>query len=603
MTREDTEDAAQRELVERDTQLAHLARAIDQARDGGGTVISVHGAAGTGRSRLLAAAAARAHDADLQVLSATGRELERDFSFGVAFQLLEPAWLAGAIDRPDRRHEGAPDLMALLGSTQALGADNGTDRFATVHRLFALIRELALGGAAGGRAGLAIVVDDAHRADRPSLELLAYLAARISDLPIALVAAVCDGAPGHDDPGLRALDHAVPRVALRTSELSMHAVGTLVRGAIPGADAGLCDACATTTAGIPFLLIELLSEARRIGVDDHDGAERIARLCPPAVVRRVRERLTELPAAATRLVDALVAIGEPAPVQRAAAVAQLDSALAAGAAGPLAVAGLLRPGIPLAPASPLIAAAIRASIPAAEWEHLKHRATEHHRPLWTIDDHGALWPAHETVSAAPSPSAQQPGPTPAQRLAVAQMMVQGSIWAQDRPQIRHLARLAWGDGSLLDGPNPDAALATLLADALLLTDDLELCLEIVGHPWFSTAERDAPGLRARAGSCRAWSLYHQGRVPTALAEAQAISTILALDRPSTAHSIAGALAACRLQRGEIREAAAALAMLERPEELTDLALGVLLDVRAQLRLVESRPQDALRDALEAGVRL
>ncbi|MGH2877938.1 MAG: AAA family ATPase, partial [Solirubrobacteraceae bacterium] len=420
MTPEGIANAARHELVEREIQLGQLGRAIGQARDGAGTVIYVQGAAGTGRSRLLTAAAELAQDAGLQVLSATGRGLERDFPFGVALQLLEPAWHAQAVDRPDRNREAAPDLMGLLGSVQSFDATNGTDRFATVHRLFALIRELALGPTAGGRGGLAIVVDDAHRADRLSLELLAYLAARIADLPIALLAAVCDGVTPRDSPGLRALSHAPNAVHVGIDALSVDGVATLVRTRLPGATRELCDAFAAATAGNPYLLVEVLREARRLDLDVRDGADRIGRLCPPAVVRSVRARLADLPTEATRLADALAAIGEPASVERAAAIAQLDGAVAAGMAGALAAAGVLRAGLPLAPASPLVAAAIRASIPPAEWEQLQGHASEHHRPAWPVDDPRTIWPEHGLTAAGPPTAAQQPSPTPAQRLALAE---------------------------------------------------------------------------------------------------------------------------------------------------------------------------------------
>ncbi|MGH2856792.1 MAG: AAA family ATPase, partial [Solirubrobacteraceae bacterium] len=556
----------------------------------------VNGPAGTGRSRLLEAAASLAREAGMRVLTAMGRELERDFPFGITIQLLEAVKRAPAAGEPERHADDSPDLVAhLLDSAASSGDQDAGDRFATIHRLFALIQELAVQRERDSQAGLAILVDDAHSADPPSLELLVYVAARIADLPIALIASARDGASAPDNRGLEALRDAVATVSIETTDLSIEATMTMVTRTLPGAERDVCDACADATGGNPFLLAELLDEAKRLGLDVRDGAGEIAQLCPPTVVSRVRARLAELPHDAITLVHALAAIGSPATIEQAAVIAELDEAVAARAADALAAAGLVGPGVPLALACPLLGTAVRSGFAPVERQRLERRAAEE-QPIEAAEREAAA------SMSLPVPM-QRLTPTPAQRLAVAQLMVQGSIWGQGRGQIRHLARLAWGDGSLLNGPNPDAALATLLADALLLADDLELCLEIVGHPWFSSAEHDAPGVRARAGSCRAWSLYHQGNVPAALAEAEAVSAFLSLDRPSTAHSIGGVIAACLLQRRQLDEAEAALSMLERPDELTDLSLGVLLDMRAQLRLADGRPQEALEDAIEAGRRL
>ncbi len=64
----------------------------------------------------------------------------------------------------------------------------------------------------------------------------------------------------------------------------------------------------------------------------------------------------------------------------------------------------------------------------------------------------------------------------------------------------------------------------------------------------------------------------------------------------------GALAACQLQRGELDQAEQTLSILDQPAAVEDVELPVLLDVRAQLRLAQIRPHDALADAMEAGRR-
>lgn len=90
----------------------------------------------------------------------------------------------------------------------------GDDPSALVRGLYWLTVNLASGSGSGsgrgagdgpgswpgaGPAGLLIEVDDAQWADRPSLRYLAYLAARIDELPAALVMAVRSGEEAADE--------------------------------------------------------------------------------------------------------------------------------------------------------------------------------------------------------------------------------------------------------------------------------------------------------------------------------------------------------------------------------------------------------------------
>jgi DNA-binding CsgD family transcriptional regulator len=65
----------------------------------------------------------------------------------------------------------------------------------------------------------------------------------------------------------------------------------------------------------------------------------------------------------------------------------------------------------------------------------------------------------------------------------------------------------------------------------------------------------------------------------------------------------GALACCHIQRAELAHAETALTFIGHPQVESSVHLLFLLDVRAQLRLAELRPEEALQDALDAGRRL
>ena len=78
-------------LLERGGELGVIRAAAKAVAAGEGHAVVVEGAAGIGKTALVAAARAQAAEAGLRPLSARGAELERAFGFGVVRQLLEPA--------------------------------------------------------------------------------------------------------------------------------------------------------------------------------------------------------------------------------------------------------------------------------------------------------------------------------------------------------------------------------------------------------------------------------------------------------------------------------------------------------------------------------
>jgi predicted ATPase len=73
-------DSGLAELLGRDDELAQLYDLIDGIGQRGGALV-VRGAAGIGKSALLEAAATRARERDVTVISATGRPSEARFAF------------------------------------------------------------------------------------------------------------------------------------------------------------------------------------------------------------------------------------------------------------------------------------------------------------------------------------------------------------------------------------------------------------------------------------------------------------------------------------------------------------------------------------------
>src|SRR5207244_815541 len=159
--------------------------ALDGARAGSGRLVIVEGHAGLGKSKLLAAARGFARGTGMAVLEAGASELERDFAFGVALQLLEPA-VTGAHDgERERLLAGAAGLASPLFERDGRAPGREDDLYPLLHGLFWVVSNLVERGPA------LIALDDAHWADEPSLRFLLYLAQRVAALPVAGVATAC----------------------------------------------------------------------------------------------------------------------------------------------------------------------------------------------------------------------------------------------------------------------------------------------------------------------------------------------------------------------------------------------------------------------------
>jgi DNA-binding CsgD family transcriptional regulator len=359
-------------LVGRARELEALDTALAGARAGSGRLVVIEGRPGLGKSALLAEARDRAAARGTRVLTARGNELERDFAFGVALQIFEGAVGAARGSDRDALFTGAAGHAAcLFEGAGPMGDPPGAERaFSLLHGLYWIAVNLA------ERAPLLVAVDDADRADDPSLRFLLYLAQRLDELPIAVVASIRPGEP--DAPTEPLAQLAAHRLAtlIRLEPLAPERVAQVVRGdAFPEADDVFCAACATVTGGNPFLLHELLGVLRDEGVAPTAAATgRLRQVRPETVVRTVLVRLGRLPAGAPQLARAVAVLGDDAGLRHAASLAGLEVAAAAEAADALAASDILRPGEPLAFAQPLVREAIYADIPAAERSHNHARA-------------------------------------------------------------------------------------------------------------------------------------------------------------------------------------------------------------------------------------
>jgi DNA-binding CsgD family transcriptional regulator len=395
-------------LFERETELAALSAALAAARAGTGGLVVLEGPAGIGKSRLLAEARAMADALGMTVLTARGIDLERDAPFGIAADLfaatLAKADETGPHSERARLLSGQAVLAAALFDPALFdaalfdpGAPPAADSSALVRGLYWLTVNAAANVPGEERpGGLLIQVDDAQWADRPSMSYLAYLAARIDELPAVLMIAVRSGEAAVDQQALDWLRDRPGRALVRPRALSPEAIGLMAAAelaaaelapaemaaagpaaGLPAADPAFTRACAEVTGGNPFLAAELLRALRADGIaPTASSVARVRSLVPDSVLRAVLVRLARLGEPAEQLAKAVAVLGNRAPMRQARLLAGLDATPAEQAADALAGAHIMTPGEPLRFAHPLIATSVYTDIPAFARARAHRRAAE-----------------------------------------------------------------------------------------------------------------------------------------------------------------------------------------------------------------------------------
>ncbi|MDX3458685.1 AAA family ATPase [Streptomyces sp. ME02-8801-2C] len=327
------------QLLDRRGQLAVLERAAGEARAGRGGVVLVRAGAGMGKTALLDTWADVQRPGEILVVSASGAELEQDFAFAVLRQLVEPL-LARAGDAGRARLLAGPAQLA----SHALRVE-GTGELppemspGLLHSLYWLMVHVADEGP------VALVVDDVHWADVPSVRWLEYLARRLRGLPLLLVLA------GRPDSGAGAgplLERIAGQPYCRPVDLpglDIDSVTHLVRVSLGPCEPGFAAACASATEGNPLLLRELLRTLadNQVGAAD-DQAHLVEEFRGRILARTVVRRLADEPEPVLRLARALVVLGDGATWKTAAELAGLGESTARELGGRLRRIGVLASG-------------------------------------------------------------------------------------------------------------------------------------------------------------------------------------------------------------------------------------------------------------------
>jgi DNA-binding CsgD family transcriptional regulator len=345
-------------LLEREAELAAVGRLLD-----GGGVLVVEGGAGIGKTALVVEGCERARRRGWQVLRGSGSELETGFAFGVVRQLFERELASADPQERDGLLAGpaVPAGELLAGRAGLPGVHDMS--FAMVHGLYWLTVNMA------ARRPVLVAVDDAHWADTASLRWLAYLAARLEGLQVAVMVALRPAEPLSSQGPLLAIRARAP--AVRPALLSAAAVATIVRATLgAGTPDARCNALTEASGGNPFYLAELIrAEAQEpAGRADADRAPGPA---GDVVASRVEARIRQLDRGALGLAQALAVLGDGCQLRQAAAIAGLNFASAIRLAAGLVRVEVLASTDPPCFLHPIVRAAVAASL-AGDERHAAH---------------------------------------------------------------------------------------------------------------------------------------------------------------------------------------------------------------------------------------
>jgi DNA-binding CsgD family transcriptional regulator len=364
--------AAGNELVGREAELAALRQFVDALAEGPRGAI-IRGEAGIGKTVLWRAAVEAGEQGGADVLATRCAEAEMPLALGGVGDLIETALaeVADQLAEPQRR------LLAVVVGLEA-PPDEAPDHLAVPRAFLAYLRALS------ARSPVLLAIDDAHWLDPASQRILAFVARRVGDAPVGILATVRGNVADPFD--LRqAFDQRFTEI--RVGALSIGALHHLIRTRL-----GLRIPRPTVarvheaSGGNPMFALEFARVA----------AAAVGPLpMPSSLEQLVRERVTGLPGEIVALLATVAAVERPTATLLEAVVddarAVLDAASTAGVvtASP---AGVVRVAHPL-----LAAAAYGVLAPAARRElHARLAAASkdpeeqaRHVALSTFDPDGA----------------------------------------------------------------------------------------------------------------------------------------------------------------------------------------------------------------------
>jgi class 3 adenylate cyclase/tetratricopeptide (TPR) repeat protein len=328
-------------LVGRADELERLSARVRSLAEGWGTITTVIGEAGLGKSRLLVELLQSAVAGRITVLRGTGIAVGQNLSYHPFVELIRrwadiadddvenvaSAMLDAAVGAlPDTYpREGLPFVARLLGIERP-GPDGQALSTIAIDALEILItksvRDLLLAMAA--KHPILVVLDDLHWADQSSIALLIGILPLVEQAPVGFLLAGRPDYPSTTGAVLAAAAHVLPAERLeevRLSALSARQAGALLHNLIPFDDrpATTRNVVLSKAHGNPLFIEEvvrslieqgaIVQTERGLKVTDH-----IDRVVVPGTIGEVlMSRVERLPDAARQMLDLAAVIGPRFP--------------------------------------------------------------------------------------------------------------------------------------------------------------------------------------------------------------------------------------------------------------------------------------------------
>ena len=221
-------------LLGRAAEQSLLTSLLDEVGDRGQALV-FRGEPGIGKSRLLSVAAGAARERGMTVLSTAGVQSEAHVPFAGLHQLLRPV--------RERVVELPPVQRDALDAAFGLTGEVAPEHYRIAMASLDLVSDVA------GDAPVLLVVEDAHWLDRPTADVLAFVARRIESDPIVLLAAARDGYPS------ALIDAGLPE--RRLAGLDDATATELLGAAAPSLPPTARNRVLREAAGNPLALLEL----------------------------------------------------------------------------------------------------------------------------------------------------------------------------------------------------------------------------------------------------------------------------------------------------------------------------------------------------------
>lgn len=329
-------------FVGRERELRELRTALEGAVAGQGRLVLLIGEAGIGKTRIAEELAAHARTLSARVLWGHCHEGERAPAYWPWVQVLralvrsretaslatELGWAAPEVARV------VPELRTrLAGVAPAPAPTSEEERFRFFDAVASFVR------AAAEREPLAVILEDFHWADEPSLLLLRFLARGLAGSRL-LVVGTSRSRETAAARGLCEADLAAERIPL--GGLGVPEIATLVADAAGHVPApALVAALRDATEGNPFFVqavVRLLAAENRLG-----AADLRAFPLPDEIRGAVRRRLDGLAPASRRLLALASVVGREFDARLLARVAERSVTDVLGMVGEAVAAGIAEP--------------------------------------------------------------------------------------------------------------------------------------------------------------------------------------------------------------------------------------------------------------------